>query len=234
MLLEACSWKDVEKRIRTDNRIVLVLGATEEHADLSLCADTLIPFEIARRACEKANVLLAPPLPFGVSTWSLSYPGTISLKISTMVAVVEDILASLCNSGFRRFFVLNGHGLNRAVEPVFGERALLSSDYEVIFQQWWELPAVQLYFNDNNLIPSHANWSEAFTFTRLTTKRSVVPRVNPMPNLLQHPSAIRAELKEGHGPGPVEIDRKHMDTLVDIAVNDFFQLLISGNLTNVC
>src|SRR5215475_12795388 len=115
MLLEDCSWTDVRDYLEGDDRVTIVLGACEQHSDLSLATDTRIPYEIARQACASERVLLAPPLPFGISTWSLAYPGTISLRTSTLVAVVEDIVRSLAGSGFRRFFVLNGHGFNRAV-----------------------------------------------------------------------------------------------------------------------
>src|SRR5206468_12446239 len=106
MLLEDCSWESVEQRLVRDRRIVLVLGATEQHSDLSVAADTRIPYVIARRACELEDALLAPPLPFGISAWSMAYPGTISLRTSTLAAVVEDIVRSLATAGFRQFFGL--------------------------------------------------------------------------------------------------------------------------------
>ena len=106
MLLYKLSWKNVKEYLKTDKRVVLVLGATEEHSDLSLCTDTLIPFEIAKKACQKENVILLPPINYGISTWSLEYPGTITLKTSTYVHLIEDIFDSLIYSGFRKFFVL--------------------------------------------------------------------------------------------------------------------------------
>ena len=50
MLLEKMNWMDVENYLQNDRRIVFVLGSTEQHGYLSLLTDTLIPWEIARKA----------------------------------------------------------------------------------------------------------------------------------------------------------------------------------------
>jgi creatinine amidohydrolase len=204
MLLRDCSWLDVERRLEQDTRIVLVLGATEEHSDLSVETDTLIPYEIARNACAEEDVLLAPPLPFGISTWSLAYPGTISLRTSTMCAVVTDMVDSLCRAGFRRFVVLNGHGFNRAISPALGEAIAGYSGAEVIFLQWWELEGVRESAREEGLGYGHANWAEAFPFTILGGARQNQPTSRPPPNLLLPPDAIRAAFGSGHAPGPLE------------------------------
>jgi creatinine amidohydrolase len=204
MLLRDCSWADVEQRLQRDKRIVLVLGATEEHSDLSLETDTLVPLEIARKACAEEDVLLAPPLPFGISTWSLAYPGTISLRTATMCAVVKDMVDSLARVGFRRFIVLNGHGFNRAVAPAFGEAIADYPGADVVFLQWWELEGVREVARDAGLGYGHANWSEAFPFTILRGGRRLPPAVHPPPNLLLPPDEIRASFGAGHAPGPLE------------------------------
>ena len=225
MLLERCSWLDVERRLTHDKRIALVLGATEEHSDLSLCTDTLIPFEIARRACELSDVLLAPSLPFGISAWSAAYPGTISLRITTLAVIVEDIMHSLLTSGFRHFFVLNGHGLNRAIAPVFGESVAAFPEATISFVQWWELEGVRELAEDVGAPFGHANWCEAFPFTVLGGSRNVKPTATPWPNLLKAPAAIRAQAGLGHASGPVQLNDALMEKILCTAVTSFCKRL---------
>ena len=225
MLLEDCSWESVEQRLVRDRRIVLVLGATEQHSDLSVAADTRIPYVIARRACELEDALLAPPLPFGISAWSMAYPGTISLRTSTLAAVVEDIVRSLATAGFRQFFVLNGHGFNRAVAPVFGEAIGPFAGSSVKFHQWWELDDVRAIAGQLQVPFGHATWAEAFPFTVLGERRRAQPTSRTAPNLLQPPEAIRTEMGAGHGPGPLHLGAGVECRLIDAAIASFRKIL---------
>src|SRR3990172_12210290 len=110
MRQEELNWMDVENYLAQDDRIILVLGATEQHGYLSLLTDVKIPQALADAASASTGVLIAPPLNFGVSPYFATYPGTISLRTSTFLAAVEDIVRSLYRVGFRRMFVMNGHG----------------------------------------------------------------------------------------------------------------------------
>ena len=65
MRLQDLNWMDVEQYLERDNRIILITGATEQHAYLSLMTDILIPSRIALAVAEQEGVLVAPPLNFG-------------------------------------------------------------------------------------------------------------------------------------------------------------------------
>ena len=106
MLFSDRNWMLVEEYLKSDDRVILVLGATEQHAYLSLLTDSKIPLAMAEAAAEKTGVLIAPPLHFGCSPFFLAYPGTINLRSTTLMAVVEDIVRSLYGSGFRRFLLV--------------------------------------------------------------------------------------------------------------------------------
>src|SRR4030065_380599 len=112
MRLEELNWMDVETYLAQDDRIILVLGATEQHGYLSLLTDVKIPQALADAASAITGVLVAPPLNFGVSPYFAKYPGTLSLRVSTLIAAVEDIVRSAYGHGFRRILILNGHGGN--------------------------------------------------------------------------------------------------------------------------
>ncbi len=96
---------------------VLTLGSVEQHADhLPVDTDTSSCYRVALAAAERCpdpHVLVLPPPSFGVSPHHLDWPGTISLSLSTFIAVVTDVCESLHRTGFRRMLMINGHGGNR-------------------------------------------------------------------------------------------------------------------------
>lgn len=98
---------------------LLPLGAIEQHGHhLPVSTDTRIVTEVASRA-EAAlpnKVVLGPTLWAGNSHHHLDFPGTLSIRSETYVAVLTDIANSLLKSGFRKILFLNGHGGN--VTPI--------------------------------------------------------------------------------------------------------------------
>lgn len=139
MLLAEMSWEQVKEYLARDDRIIIPLGSTEEHGrHLGLGTDSLEAEAIARGAGEATGVLVAPTLNYGMALAQMGFPGTISLRPTTLIAVLEDILRSLYRHGFRRVLVVNGHG---------GNAASLASAVQVVTQdesglrvkvfEWW-------------------------------------------------------------------------------------------------
>ena len=92
MLFEDMNWMDVERYLERDDRVVVVTGACEQHGYLSLLADIRIPLAVAREACGREGILIAPPLLFGISPYFTAYPGTLSLRPETFATVVRDAM----------------------------------------------------------------------------------------------------------------------------------------------
>ncbi len=109
----------MENYLQNEDRIMLVLGACEQHGYLSLLTDVKVPLALADIASQQTGVVVAPPLNFGCSPYFLGYPGTLSLRASTLLDVVEDVVQSAYTHGFRRMLVLNGHGGNDAARGGF-------------------------------------------------------------------------------------------------------------------
>jgi creatinine amidohydrolase len=85
MRIEDLNWMDVEEYLRHEDRLILVIGACEQHGYLSLLSDVKIPLALADAAAQKTGVLVAPPLNYGVSPYFIAYPGTFSLRLSTLM-----------------------------------------------------------------------------------------------------------------------------------------------------
>lgn len=114
-LLAEMSWEEVKEYLARDDRVILPLGSTEEHGrHLGLGTDSIEAEAIARGAGEATGVVVAPTLNYGMALMQMAFPGTISLRPTTLIAALEDIFRSLHRHGFRRVLVVNGHGGNAA------------------------------------------------------------------------------------------------------------------------
>ena len=140
MRFEDLNWMDVESYLKNDDRLIVVLGACEEHGYLSLLTDIRIPMALADAASARTNVLVAPPLNFGISPYFAKYPGTISLRTQTFLAVIEDIVRWVYGQGFRRLLFVNGHGGNNPATGVLAELVNELPGLEVDWYAWWVAP----------------------------------------------------------------------------------------------
>ena len=197
MRIEDLNWMDVENYLKTDDRLMLVLGACEEHGYLSLLTDSRIPQALADAASQKTGVLVAPPLNFGISPYFAKYPGTISLRVQTYVAVIEDLTRWVYAQGFRRLLVVNGHGGNAPAQAVLHEMVNALPGLKADWYAWWSAPAVKAVMAAAGLEGYHANWEEAFAFCRVAD----LPEGEKPP--VVQPRAIRSadEMRQACGDG---------------------------------
>lgn len=115
LLLQELGWPDIAAYLQHDNRLILVVGSTEQHGrHLVFGSDVWQPWEIARRLSDRTGVLLAPSVNYGMSLHHLGFPGSLSLRPQTLSSILIDLLESAYEHGFRRVLILNGHGGNTA------------------------------------------------------------------------------------------------------------------------
>ena len=115
------NWMQIADYLERDDRIVLPIGSTEQHAYLSLGTDALLAERVSVEAAEPLGVPVLPVLPFGMAPYFTEYPGSMSLRISTYIEVMRDLLDGLASQGFRRIAVVNGHGGNSPVAGLIRE-----------------------------------------------------------------------------------------------------------------
>jgi creatinine amidohydrolase len=224
MRIEDCNWMDVEKYLQNEDRIMLVLGQTEQHGYLSLATDSRIPMAIADAASQRSGVLVAPALHFGVSPYFLTYPGTFSIRVSVYVEFIKDIVRSYYNQGFRRFLVVNGHGGNTPASSALYELANELEGTRFAWHSWWTTVSTNKIAVAHNLSTDHANWMEAFPFTRVTElPMGEKTRVKDKGILS---AKEERELKgDGVFSGPYSADPSIMEEILATAVNDVLDAL---------
>ena len=101
--------------------VVLPIGSVEQHGrHLPVGTDTILAYSGALAAAERlaGRVAVLPPPWYGFSAHHMRFPGTVTLQAATMMALVEDIVASVVAHGFRRVLVVNGHGGNAGLIDV--------------------------------------------------------------------------------------------------------------------
>ncbi len=138
--IDDSNWFEIEAYLKHDDRCVLPLGSTEQHAYLSLSVDSILAGRMAAEAAEPLGVPVFPVLAYGLTPYFNAYPGTVSLRTVTYMAVVRDILDSLYRSGFRRVLIVNGHGGNSPVQPVTMEWMDERPGARARFHNWWNAP----------------------------------------------------------------------------------------------
>jgi creatinine amidohydrolase len=192
------NWFRLEEYLRRDDRIVLPMGSTEQHAYLSLETDNILAERIAAEAAEPLGVPVLPVLAYGLTPSFGAFPGSPTLRARTLVAVVQDLLDSLHSQGFRRILIVNGHGGNAPADAARREWAAAHEDANVLFRNWWIAPRVWQLVQELDPGASHASWMENFPWTRLEGVELPGERKEPLPQPL--PAAPLA-MREAAGDG---------------------------------
>ncbi len=224
MRFEELNWFDVENYLKDDDRLMLVLGACEQHGYLSLLTDSKIPLSLADAASKNSGVLVGPVLNFGASPYFLAYPGTISLRVSTLLDLAEDLVRSLYNQGFRRILILNGHGGNDPVRGRLYEIANQLPNLQLAWHAWWNSHAVESIAQEHELKPYHAGWFEAFSFCQVTDLPAGSKTPPHVSGLLGAEEA-RKVYGDGVFGGLYQVDDAIMQQLFNAALEDVTQLL---------
>ncbi len=114
MILSRLTWPEVEALDR-EMVVLIPTGSLEQHGPhLPLFTDSLLATAVAEgvEAKLKAKVLLTPTLWLGASGHHLKFPGSLSASFEGYEAAITSVIESLIPQGFRKFYLLNGHGGN--------------------------------------------------------------------------------------------------------------------------
>lgn len=225
MRIEDLNWMDVEEYLKREDRLMLILGACEQHAYLSLLTDIKIPLALADAASQQTGVLIAPSLNFGISPYFLDYPGTFSLSVNSMTGVVEDLVRSAYRHGFRRILIINGHGGNTPVKNHLHAVNSDLPDLRLNWYDWWLSHSAEAVAIKHNLKRAHANWLEAFRFTivgEMPTEPKVPPRV---PSAIMDAKTAREVYGDGSFGGPYVASEAIQHELFAAALADILELL---------
>jgi len=196
MQLHLSSWPEIDKYLETSKAILIPIGSTEQHGPNGLLGtDALCPEIIGQRAGDEGGILVGPTFNVGQAQHHMAFSGTITLKPSTMIAVMLDWAQSLTRHGFERIYWLNGHGgnintINAAFSEMYHGVSFARGSHNhpplrCMLRNWWELNGV----NDvcRQLFPvgegSHATPSEVsvtyFGYPQAQKRVEMTPKIAP-------------------------------------------------------
>jgi creatinine amidohydrolase len=231
------NWMQVEEYLRRDDRIVLPIGSTEQHAYLSLETDNILAERAAVEAAEPLGIPVLPVLPYGLTPAFAAFPGSPSLRVETLVAVLRDLLDSLYRQGFRRFLLVNGHGGNVPAGSLVREWAadVTRPEAQAIFYSWWENEEFDALAK--SLEPEgrygtwHAAWLENFPWTRLEGIEVPAERKQILDSRayrVAHPEGVRSLLGDGSFGGPYQRPDEEMLRIWEVVVAGVRDVLEHG------
>ena len=165
----------------------------------------------------------------------LDFAGSITLKPTTLIAVVRDNVLSLAKHGFTRFFFVNGHGGNiatvtAAFSEIYSERSMerMSNQPSIkcALRNWWDSPGIKRLSSE--LYPtgegSHATASEValtwYKYPETMDRRVLEPRIAPNGSFADSEDYRRAFPDGRIGSDPSQATPEHGKRFYDQAVED--------------
>jgi creatinine amidohydrolase len=221
MRIADMDWRTVEDWTRHDDRCVLPLGSTEQHAGLSLATDAINAERVAVEAAEPLGIPVFPVVSYGLTPYFSDFPGTVTLRLATYAALLRDILDSLKHAGFRRITIVNGHGGNQPASLLAQEWMMDNPDARVRFHDWWRAPLTWAAVQRADPVASHASWMENFPWTRLSGSEPVdgsKPMIDTDLMKTMAPFEVRMLLEDGNFGGRYQRDDREMLEIWKVAV----------------
>ena len=198
MQLSLMTWQEVDARLADGVCVMLPTGSTEQHGPMGLNGtDTICATEIAHRAADAVNGIVAPPLAYTPANFNTAFPGTVSIPPDLFQNLLQSVCAGLLAQGFQGVFIVNGHGANLAPARAAAETLPLGA---VHVQSWWDpAPVAALrssMFGDWEGM--HATPSEVAITQTLYGAKPPGDAATPPRKL--SPDYIRAHAGDKHGP----------------------------------
>lgn len=106
--------------IAGDPRLIVPVGTCEQHGPhLPMGCATLIAEFLADDLSATTGVIRAPTVEYGVNVAAeRDYPGNASMRKKTLHRLLNDLLGSWEESGFREFILLTGHDYDPHLEAL--------------------------------------------------------------------------------------------------------------------
>jgi len=241
MDLHTSTWEEVEGYLERSKGIILPIGSTEQHGPNGLIGTDWICAEaISRGVGGETGALVGPTINVGMAQHHLAFAGSVTLRPTTLIAVVRDTVVSLARHGFTRFFFVNGHGGNiatvtAAFSEIYAERSMerLSNQPPIkcALRNWWDSEAIRKL--QKELFPvgegSHATASEValtwYKYPETMNRSELTPKVAPNGGFADAEDYRRTfpDGRIGSDPSQAtpEAGKRFYDTAVDDVARDY-------------
>lgn len=236
MRLQLCTWPEVETYLETTRGIIIPIGSIEQHGPTGLMGtDAVCAEAVANGAADAADAMVAPVIQVGMAEHHMAFPGSMTLRPSTMIALVHDWVMSLVAHGFERFLFVNGHGGNiPTVQSAWYEvhaenrarNGTRAPDLRFALHNWWAGNQVRVYSERafGSREGSHAACSEVsltqFLFPDHIKRAPLVPDVAPQQRFHDSRHYRRVHPDGRMGSDPSLATPAHGEKLYHLAVEE--------------
>lgn len=225
--------------------VVLPVAAVEQHGPhLPVGVDTYITEYIAVEAAALASredvpVYVAPIQAYGSSHHHRPFAGVLSLSSDTLVRVLKDVGRSLIASGFRRIFILNGHGGNSDIIGLVAQDLAVEHDVTMGAASYWTLARepLQSLMSEKGIpwVPGHAGGFETALIRALrgelvdegavpTQATVAAPRSGPLAKAAVHRHRAIANI-DGYTDVPARGDKALGEAALKVLVREVAAVL---------
>jgi len=231
MRIADMNWFQVETYLKSDDRAIVPLGSTEQHAYLSNSVDSILSEKLALDAAEPYGIPVFPVLAYGITPYFATYPGSVSLRMETYGRIITDVLDSLHSTGFKRILFVNGHGGNTPGQTAALEWLNAHPECRIRWHNWWNAPKALAKVHQIDPVASHASWMENFPWTRLPNI-GMPDEQKPMVDLdkLKTIAAplVKDFLGDGNFGGRYQRADDEMNAIWDVAIAETRALIEDG------
>lgn len=244
MLLHLCTWPEVETYLARSHGIIFPIGSTEQHGPTGLIGtDAICAEAVAKGVGEAVDAMVGPTINVGMALHHLAFPGSVSLRPSTLIALIQDYVKPLARHGFERFYFINGHGGNVAsMKAAFSETYAAIADANLPnadnvrckLANWYKSDAVQslatqLYGQAEG---SHATPSEValtqYVYPNVVKNATLSPTIAPRGRSIYSSTDFRKFYEDGRmGSNPDLATPEHGRQFYEIAVKDLTEGYLS-------
>lgn len=224
------NWREVETYLERSRLVIIPIGSTEQHGPNGLLGtDHICAEAVALKVGEETGALVAPAINVGMAMHHMAFPGSMTLRPETLMAVLRDTLWSLYTAGFRGFLFVNGHGGNVATaNAAFSAAREALPEAQIEWANWYTQLGVraisQELFGDRE--GGHATPSEV-SLTMAVYPDAVQPIEGELDMEICRPRGIpgSAEFRQCYPDGRIGSDpslatRAHGERLLAAAVAD--------------
>jgi creatinine amidohydrolase/Fe(II)-dependent formamide hydrolase-like protein len=138
--------KDVEKRLKTNDLIIIPVGSTEAHGPHAPYGeDTFLVTRMAEQVASVTGCTVSQPLWFGSHPYHhVGMPGTIVVPEEYFIGILKAVIAGFWNAGFRKQILLNGHGQEYVIPTAIHQ-----------FAKTFQVPGIFINLNWYHAVPEH-------------------------------------------------------------------------------
>lgn len=145
--LASITWREAKEAFEAAQLAIVPVGSLEQHGPhLTLDTDMAVARALAERLHSDLGsaAVLCPPVSYGLSEHHMGFPGTVTLRPDTFVAVFGDLVESLATWGLRRILVVNGHGGNIDALRIVSRNARRDHGVLLASVMWAQLAAAEI------------------------------------------------------------------------------------------